>query len=270
MTVFEDTELSVYDGRPVEVYKFLGTFQNYYYTSHQQEITIAGQLYTPANIKRGVVKHSSMGGDGSDLELTVPYDLDIMVDYAYEKTPPDLRVEIIRHHLGTDPATDWVKYWIGKVVSFSVTGKVGRMQVPSVFELALGGTIPNVGNHNQCNNILFDTRCGLTAASFQQNTTIVSVTDNVIEVADDGFADNYLVAGKMVIPAKSEERMITANVADVVTVNYPFYDAEAGDSIQLFAGCDHLFSTCLSKYTNTDNYVGAAFMPGYNPFSGSL
>lgn len=270
MTTYTDREESAHDASPVEGYFFQGTFKNYYYTSAETGVSINGQSYTPIVISRSAIAGGNQGGDGSDLELTLPYDIQLVQDYAYEKVPPELLLTIYRYHEGTNPATDWVPYWKGEVASFLINGHFCTIRVPSIFSIVMSGEIPRVYHHRQCNHVLYDARCGVASASWKQSTTIVSVDNNVIEVADDGFADGVLVGGELVIPSKSERRLINSNVSDIVTVNFPFYDAEAGDTVDLYAGCDHTFSTCVSKFSNGDNFGGFPFMPGDNPFESEL
>jgi uncharacterized phage protein (TIGR02218 family) len=270
MTVFEDTELSTHDGSPVEAYKFTGTFTNYYYTSAETVITLAGQPYIPVPIKRSAIRMGDQSADGADIVLTVPYDLQLVVDYAYETTPPDLELEILRFHEGLNPASEFAVIWKGIVSGFSVSGHLAEIRVPSIFSVAMRGEVPSVYYQAPCNNVLYDGRCGLTKSSYQQDTTIVSVNENTVEVADDGFADDYLQAGEIYNLTRGERRLITSNVANVLTINFPFYNAQAGDSVSLFAGCDHSWSTCKSKFSNGDNFNGFPFMPGDNPFESEL
>ena len=74
-------------------------------------------------------------------------------------------------------------------------------------------------------------------------------TSNVTVVAD-GFDDAYLKAGEIVCARSGERRMILNNVANTITINYPFNDLRIGDTVELTAGCDHSFSTCTAKFSN--------------------
>jgi len=270
MTVYEDYEYSSHDGSPVEVYKLTGTFQNYYYTNAQQEITVDGQAYAPALITRNEISIGTQEDSNLDLELELPFDLQLVIDYAFAVSPPDLTLEIRRYHHGSNPATDWIVAWKGRITSFSTSGHVVKALVPSAFSVVMQGEIPSVAYQNPCNHRLYDDRCKLTASSYQQDTTIVSVVNTTITVVDDGFADGYLQAGEIINTTKSERRLIVANVANVLSVNFPFYNAEAGDSVSLFAGCNHSFTACKDKFTNSLNYGGFPFVPAENPFESEL
>lgn len=270
MTIYDDYEQSAHSGAPVEVYKFTGVFQNYYYTSAELPVTVGGQEYTPAAIKRAVINLGNQEDDNLDMEITLPYDLELVQDYAYRTAPPDLTLEIIRYHEGTDPLTDWITLWKGPVTSFSSSGHKVKILVPSIFAVVLRGAVPTVYYQNPCNHVLFDSRCKLSASSYNQETTITSVDGSTVEVADDGFADNYLRAGEIVIPAKGERRLIIDNVANILTLGFTFANAEAEDSVTLYAGCNHSFTECKTKFSNSLNFGGFPYVPTDNPFEDEL
>lgn len=270
MTEYEDREYSAHDGSPVEGYNFIGTFTTYRYTSAERDVTIGGNLYTAIPIKRAAINSGTQDDDNLDLELTLPFNLQVVQDYAFQVSPPDLSLEIVRYHEGSDPATDFIIVWKGIVTSFSASGHEVKVLVPSIFSIMMSGEVPNKYFHNPCNHVLYDSHCGLTAASYQQDTTITDVDEDTITVAADGFDDEYLRAGEMVNTTKSQRRLIIDNVSDVITIAYPFYNAEVGDSVSLFAGCNHSFSICLSKFSNTINYGGFPYIPKENPFESEL
>ena len=270
MTTYEDYEYSSHDGSPVEVYKFTGTFQNYYYTNAEQDVTVDGQLYTASLIKRKELNVGTQEDSDLDITLELPSDLPLVLDYAYSVSPPDLTLEILRYHEGTNPATDWIIAWKGKITSFSTSGDVVKALVPSVFSVAMQGEIPSVAYQSPCNHRLFDDRCKLVASSYQQDTTILNIDGTTISVADDGFADDYLQAGEIVNTTKGERRLIVSNVANVLLINFPFYDAEVGDSVSLFVGCNHTYTACKTKFNNSLNYGGFPFVPSDNPFESEL
>lgn len=272
MTVYTDTEASPHDGAPVEGYTFTGTFQTYRYTSADQNETIGGFVYTAIPIERDVVRSGTQNDDSLDLELTLPANIQMVLDYAYSVSPPDLVLEIFRYHRGTNPATDWAKIWKGPVTGFSVSGEEAKIQVPSIFSIALSAEVPSVYSHNPCNHVLYDSRCGVAKDALTQKITTVTaiVDENTITVADDGFADNYLRAGEIINLTRGERRMITDNVADDISFAFPFYDIQVGDSIELLVGCDHVYSTCKTKFNNGPKFTGFPFTPGDNPFQGEL
>jgi uncharacterized phage protein (TIGR02218 family) len=266
-------EVSAHDGAPIEGYRFVGTATSYRYTNAQQDVTINGLLYTAAAVRRGAVRVGTHQDDGLELQVELPFNLALVQDYAFSVAPPDLELTVYRYHEGSDPAVDWVVAWRGKVVGFAVTGEVAQVRVPSVFELALRGTVPSVSYHNPCNHVLYDARCKVVKLTFTARTTIssISVDGLTIGVVNDGFADNVLKAGTLLLLAKGERRLIQSNVANSLGISYPFAAAAVDDAVELTAGCDHAYQgDCKNKFANTLNYGGFPYVPKDNPFEGEI
>lgn len=270
MTDYDVAEASAHEGRPVEGYKFEGPV-TYRYTSAELAVDINGETYTPVAITRGNIRTGTQEDDQNDLELSLPADLALVQDQAFTTPPPSLLLTVYRYHEGTDPSADWVIIWKGQVTSFSVTDGLARMRVPSIFALTLATTIPNRSFQGPCNHVLYDARCKVVRNSFKTTTTVASITDTThFVVADDGAIDSYLRAGEIVIVSTGERRQIVDNVANTITIVYPFYNLNAGDSVDLVAGCAHTFAVCNSKFSNTVNFGGVPFLPSDNPFVGSF
>jgi len=267
---YDSYEESVESGAPVEGFKFTGSFTEYRYTSSQVDVEIFSETYTAIAISRNAVKATTQNDDGGDLEVVVPYDIQLVRDYAYSKAPLRLTLEIVRYHEGSDPVTDWVTIWKGVCTNFSVSDRKCKIRVPSIFSVVLRGELPNVYYQGPCNHRLYDDRCKLSAASFKTTSTITDIDKNVITVTADGADDNTMVGGEMVNTTQGERRLIISNVADVITLNFPFYGAEVGDTVEMYQGCDHSFATCGTKFSNQANYGGFPFIPGINPFQGDL
>lgn len=268
---YVDSETSAHDGSPVEGYEFIGTNNTYRYTSVEQGVTINGQPYTPiAGLKRDAIRSGTQDDDSLELEITMPFDTALVREYAYDTSPPDLDVTVYRYHDQDNPASEFIKAWVGRVTGFSVTGKEATIRVPSIFELVMRGEVPSVYYHHPCNHVFADARCK--AVQSTQATTIAVITSGTqIQVADDGHADNFLIAGEMILTSKGERRTIIDNVADLITINFPFSNPEVGDLVTLGSGCDHAYKgDCLNKYNNQLNYGGFPFTPTDNPFQGEL
>lgn len=272
MTIYDDREVSAALASPVEGYEFVGPFKTYRYTSTELTVSIGGQSYTPKPITRRAIRSGTQEDDNLDLELEVPIDLDIVQDYAFLVSPATLVLTIYRYHEGTNPATDFIVLWKGRVTGFSIAGEIARIRIPSIFSLALTGNIPNRNFQAPCNHVLYDTRCKVVPASFETTTaiTVVGANPTQLTVTDDGFADGFLAAGEMVNNTTGERRLIVNNVANLVTIAYPFYTVAVGNSVKLRAGCAHSFTVCDTKFANTVNFGGFPYIPGDNPFEGSL
>lgn len=272
MSNYTLSDTSTHDAAPVEAFKFIGSLTTYRYTSNDEQITVNGEDYDPLI---GLVRKSAKAGtqEESKLDLTIemPFDTDIVQDYAFAQSPARLTVEIRRVHRQDDPAADFILFWKGRVTSFSVKGKIATLRVPSIFATALEGNIPNQFYQRPCNHVLFDARCKAVRASHNVTASVVDVGSLNIEVDNDGFADGVLAGGEIVHNSSGERRLILNNQVNLITINHPFSATiEVSDQVELTKGCDHKFSTCKTKFSNEENFGGFPFIPGENPFVGSI
>lgn len=267
---YDIAEMSGHDGAPVECYKFIGSFRTYRYTSSAREETVNGETYLPIAGKRGTVRSGTQADDTLSLEIELPFDVDVVRDYAYAESPPSLALEVYRVHRGTSFATDWVLLWKGKVSAFNVDGRIAKIRVPSIFSRALQGDLPSAYYQAPCNHVLYDARCKAVRGDHSVTTTVSAVGTNAFDVLDDGGVDAVLKAGEAVNNRNGERRLILNNVAGTVTISYPFVDLRVGDEVELVEGCDHSFATCKAKFNNSINYGGHPFIPADNPFAGEI
>lgn len=267
---YDVAENSVHDASPVECYKFIGSFRTYYYTSADTEQVVNGETYFPVAGSRGTVRAGTQSDDSLALEIMLPFNLDVVQDYAYAESPPALTLEVYRVHRGTDFATDWNLLWKGKVSSFNVDGRVAKVRVPSIFSRALQGDLPSAYYQAPCNHVLFDSLCKVNRASYSTTTTVTDASALSVNVLDDGAADGDLVAGEIVNNRTGERRLILGNLANTISFSYPFVDMKVGDEVVVTAGCDHSFSTCKAKFSNGANFGGHPYIPADNPFAGEV
>jgi len=264
---FDNSEKSLYNAEPIELYKFTGSVNTYHLTTYSQTVTSGADDYLPlAGLKRNVLKVGNQEEENLALDITLPYDHPLVQEYAYKTAPPTLNFELIRAHR-TDP-NDTILMWKGKVLSFSVEGRIARMRVPALFGYLLNGVAPNARYQAPCNHILYDSRCSVNPAPYQHVTTVTGIVDNVITVASlGGFSISDLVGGDMNQALIGENRMIIAGTGLDIMVTYPYASLTVGASITLRAGCDHSFATCKSKFSNGINFGGHPLVPDKNPFT---
>lgn len=265
---FEDLEESVASSAPVEGYKFIGSFKTYLYTSADKAQVINGETYLPIAVKRSNIKAGTQEDDNLSLDLDLPFDIDVIRDYAYAQTPPKLTLQVYRQQFDDD--LSWSLFWTGIVRGFNVSGRTAKVQVPSIFSLALQGEIPNVYFQTPCNHVLYDARCGVLRADHRYEMTIQAVAKTLITLTAPGPADHILSAGEIVNLRNGERRLILDNVGSEINIGYPFVDLRPDDDVELVKGCDHSLSACKAKFDNVINFGGFPYIPSDNPFSGSV
>lgn len=265
---YQDEETSLTSGRPIELYRFDGTFNDYNLTSYSQPVTSGGVVYTPVSIDRNKLKVATQEETENALEITLPFDHPLVTEYAYQNAPPNLTFTLIRAH-ETDP-NDTVTLWSGRVTGFTVEGRIAKMKVPALLSYALNGNAPTPRYQAPCNHVLYDTRCGVDPGVNQHITTVTQVTGNIITVASYPWAANDAVAGQFITPA-GEQRMIISTLGFDITVTYPFSSINIGDNVTLRKGCDHAFNgDCINKFNNGARFGGFPIVPARNPFTSTL
>lgn len=268
MSDFDDLEQSVASSAPVEGYKFIGSFKTYLYTSADKAQVINGETYLPIAVKRSNIKAGTQEDDNLTLDLDLPFDIDVIRDYAYSQTPPKLTLEVYRQQ--SDNSLAWSLFWTGLVRGFNVSGRTAKVQVPSIFSLALQGEIPNVYFQTPCNHVLYNARCGVLRSDHRYVAEIQAVAKTDITLTTEPATAHILSAGEIVNTRNGERRLILDNEGSAVKIGYPFVDLQPGDSVELVKGCDHSISACKAKFDNVINFGGFPYIPSDNPFSGSV
>ena len=264
---FETVEKSLYDAAPIELYYFDGTVTDYRMTTYATDITSSGQDYVAtAGLARSVLKIGTQEEENLALDITLPFDHPLVAEYAYQTAPPTLELSVYRCH--ANDHNDTILMWKGRVLSFSVEGRFCKFRVPAVFAYLLNGIAPTPRYQAPCNHILYDSRCGVNPAAYQQVATVNGITGNVISLSTvGGFTESEVLGGDMTWSTGGERRMITGLAGTDVTVSYAFAGLTVGQSVTIRQGCDHSFSVCKSKFSNGVNFGGCPLVPDKNPFT---
>jgi hypothetical protein len=273
MPTYQEYDESVQDSAPIEAYKFVGTFKTYRYTSTDRIISIAGQDYSPIAVTRSNIKAGTQEDDNTSLDITMPYDTEVVMDCAYGQTPPELFLTVYRLE-GDDPDGDaWITYWQGIVRGFSVDDRGAKVQVPSIFSDALSGDAPDVYYQVPCNHVLYDNHCQVSRLLNTFSEDVQSyIGGTVVTLQGIPTTNGDLAAGEMINTRNGERRLILGNVGATIDIGYPFVDLLPGDTVEMSRGCNHLGrdGDCLIKFGNYDNYGGHEDIPPDNPFQGEI
>lgn len=270
---YQTLETGATSGAPIELYEFIGTYTNYHYTSSDQDVVRLGQTYRASSLVRSEITTGTQVDDNVDLQIDLPFDEQICMDYAYSVSPPQLFLKVWRYHRGQNPNMDAILYWSGEVTNFITTDHVTTIQVPTFFSYGLAGNLPSICYQTLCNHVLYDGQCKVSKAANQTTSTIQSLVGVLLVVRDSlTFPDNYLRGGVCFDESHEERRMIVASSGSSLTLSYPFSkQVVAGDVVALTAGCNHSWAgDCATKFNNQKNFGGFPFIPLLNPFTGKF
>ena len=252
MTVYSTYEESRHDGEPIECYEFVGSYKTYRYTSGDLAVTVNGNVFEPALIKRSNVKVGTHNEDNIDLNIEMPISLQVAKDNAFQTTPPRLALTLYRVHRGSNYALDFSVYWTGNVYTWEIDGESCTVKVPSVFGSALSGNVPSIFYQAPCNHILFDSGCKISRAANKVTTTVTDITGLVVQVASIApFLSGEFIGGEIADIAHNDRKMIVLHASNLLTVNYPFNSLQIGATVEITRGCDHAFEGhCKTRYVN--------------------
>lgn len=275
MSAIDDMENSATGSQPVELYQFLGSYKNYYYTSSAEPVLFEGNTYIPLpDLSRNSIKTGTNTEESAAVKVTMPVTADLIADYGFQTTPPRLLLNLIRVYRELLPhEANFKVAWRGPITNISVKGRRAQLDVPSIFSNLLGSSCPSFYYQSPCNHVLFDPEtCGVPRVDNAVSTVVQQVLygGQVLRLASYGsFTPDEFIGGEILIPSQSERRMIIG--ADVgngeLTVNYPFGRVAQGIAVQSTRGCDHSWKGhCKTRYNNTPRYGGHPLIPNVNLF----
>lgn len=117
-----------------------------------------------------------------------------------------------------------------------------------------------------CRASFCDSRCKLTLSNYKVSGTVSTVTSRR-EFTDAGRAEapNYFNLGLLTFKTGNNanlSREVKSSNGSAIVCELPFpFDIEAGDTYDLWRGCDKQFSTCKNTYNNIVNFRGEPYVP---------
>jgi uncharacterized phage protein (TIGR02218 family) len=122
-----------------------------------------------------------------------------------------------------------------------------------------------VNAQKQCNHVLYDRGCTVARAGFKVTTTANASGTTLTLAGIGGNPNGWAKHGDVVRVSDGERRSILEQVGTTVTIDVPFGTFVNGDSVEVYAGCDWLVETCVTKFANVANFGGHPEMPTNNP-----
>lgn len=264
---FSADEKSLHDGQPRELFDFVlsgGDQPAYYYTTHDEDLSVLAQTYTSIPIRRLPFVSADVE---NRLELEVEMQADLpLVEELLAKIPPRETVLTVRRYHGNIANVSVI--WTGHVANTVVRGQFATMRVPSLLGQSLESDVPGVVMQSLCNHILYDTRCGATRVP--KTTTVASIdatNPRLVTVTSlDGAADDVYPAGEIERTSDGERRLILDQNGVVLTLDRAFRTLVATNAVDVSPGCDHLVGTCNTKFDNLVAFGGMPYVPSVKLF----
>ncbi len=120
-----------------------------------------------------------------------------------------------------------------------------------------------------CLNTLGDTACGVNLAALAVAGTAASGSTAISIAAALAQATDYFTFGKITFTSganagqsRGVRQYTKGSPNSTIKLISPFANAPtAGDTFNIFPGCDKKFSTCHAKFANLDNFRGFPYVP---------
>lgn len=265
---YEDYEVSVEGSKPVELYTLaIGATTVWYMHNSQpnEEISYLGNTHIAAIVGRG-----NITGGQDNLQITLP------ASHAFASkfvtiSPGQLGTITIYRYQRTEGIGDTQVIYKGVVrsVSFGLEGAQATLTVIPI-NATFDKTIPDRTFQAQCNHVLFDTKCQVSTGSWLHTNTVSAAALNTITVTGLSAKGSGWATGGYVAYSTYDYRLILDHTGDICTLVLPFYETVVGNSVTVYAGCDHSAATCNSKFSNIPNFGGCPYVPSKNIFATGL
>tara|TARA_R110002167_G_scaffold143958_2_gene333670 strand:- start:22732 stop:23562 length:831 start_codon:yes stop_codon:yes gene_type:complete len=257
---------------PIELYTFTIGAVISRWTSAEDDITEAADVFTAIPISRGTLKGGGPDTRKENLIITVPGDNAVATQYinSVPGTTATLKIERVQRSDG--PTFTVVTIFNGSVssVAFTKAGREAKIRIVPLVT-AQSKPVPNVTYQGLCNRVLYDDFCQVddTDVAFRLSTAAVTaVSGNTITVTGaDLNGDGYYTGGFVEASGASDRRLILDQTGTLLTLLLPFSTSPLLTNVTVFAGCDHAVSTCKTKFNNVVNFGGFAWVPTKNVFA---
>ena len=270
---FDAFETSRRKGSSVFLFRFLIGTKSYTYTDADKSFEYLGETYEPYPLD------PSSTGQSQELtaqRITITSGREWLIPSLYVAFVPATQVYLaIFHFHRNDPQQQVYNFWSGFVRDAKWQGSKASIECDPVSVM-----LDRLGLrrlfHGMCNHILYDGFCPVPKSAFRVDGILsnppTGFTLDAPEWASKpagwfkaGFVERLLPTGV------KDLRFIVGSAGTQITLLSPFPDdVQSGEVISAYAGCDHIFTTCESKFgafTDTGGaYGGWHRVPRKNPF----
>jgi len=260
---YDTDDRSIESSAPREGYEFILPAVTYRLASGVRDVVINGQTYRAGVIQRGAAEVTTATKEAA---LEIPIDVKHALPQRYLQMgvpPRRIDVNVYCKQAGGDVQL----VWIGRVLSMSIDGHVAKFLVPARTTTALQRRIPTISTGRECPHVLYEAGCNVNAAGFTVSRTVTFVDGTRIDLSSAPNAtDNWAQHGALLHVASGERVTIKTQFGAQLTVQLPIPGMQAGDAVEVTAGCVHEIQVCSTKFQNQGNYGGLPHKPNSNPF----
>jgi uncharacterized phage protein (TIGR02218 family) len=246
-----------------------GVTQHYRFTSFQENIVSNGNTFLAMPIDYSGIKHD-LRASSEQVEITCAFDDNPLARFFPFGDSRPMQCEILEANYATPNTTTAIAG--GYVVKPTRRGRETRASLVSFADF-LRSKLPALVIQPRCPLQWGDPRtCKVDPAAHAVTFDIQTITGNVILLdggsgtyAEGRFAGGYLKVGT---GANLEVRDIMASADSGVdlqlTLNFQLFNAEEGDTVTIYPGCQRTLEDCETTFNNRPNFRGCLSVPSTN------
>lgn len=266
---FSAYEASAESGSPIELYDFMLGAETFRFCSCADAVSYDGNDYEAVPIARREIKASP---DERIDTLAIALDSRHAFVRKYINSVPGVRATMTLrrvHRFDTDDEMRELFRGGVRSVAFTEDGRNAEIVVMPLTGV-LSNSVPRFRYSSLCNHSLFDSACGVAAASFKHSNTVSLVDGDEITVTGLSAKGDGWATGGFVQTSWGDYRMVLSHTGSVVKLLLPFAQSPIGVSVDVYAGCARDIGTCHTKFANRLRHGGYAYIPLSNPFTSGL
>lgn len=262
---FWDKENSLIEGVPYELHEFqLGDSAKFWrYADAPVDVSYAGHAFVACYCPGGRIEQ---GGNAIKSQTVVKVDWRNPFAWQYTTYGVEEIVHYVRYK-GHGP--DVAPVYQGDVVDvlFRQADRKGRRWAEIIIDpltaaMRRSGLVLRYSR--QCGVELYGSVCGVARANHQISGTLDGVSANILTSATFGTqASGWWTGGDIVVNGR--RRLIVEHMGDDVRIWPAAPDLAGGQSFTVCPGCDHLLTTCDTKFDNLAANPGQPNVPDKNP-----
>lgn len=261
---FDTDETGIESSIPRDLYEFILPTVNHRLTSASRDVVHNGQTFRAGTIQRADTRPATAESAG-ELEISMIVTHALPQRYLRAGIPPK-RINVNVYRKQTTSA-GYELAWVGIVVGMSCERHLAKLLVAQSMSAAIPRRIPTITVGRECAHVLYDSGCRVARASFRVATTVSAINGPDLTVASiDGKPNGWGAWGELVHVASGEKMTIQSQEGTFVRMQMPIPDMQAGDAVEIYAGCDRSVATCFEKFANQVNFGGFPQLPKRNPF----
>ena len=260
---YEEREISVHSGDPVECYLLIRGSQEWRLTSADRPIVLSGLgVYEPGDVRasgQDLREEDQNGG----VEIQVPRTSPIIAPYISSPPAEKTWVRIFRAHRGEEE--DAVCIFVGWISGVTAAGgSIATVQCASLLG-GMGRRIPGLAYAAQCSRALYGPGCDVVAADFRDSITVTGISGSTVTSPQFALRANGWFTAGWLERSNGDRRMIVAHTGDAVQLMSPFVGLATSEALSAYAGCDLTRAACVARFDNAANFLGFEYIPMLDP-----